>query len=471
VTKPPLRYLISAAACASALLLVAGTSPAMAGGASAARKLPTMHLPGFDALASIAAAPPTTAQCEATYHIACYSPNQLETAYNTAPLYKTGTNGKGQTIIIVDSYGSPTIAADLKTFDAGFHLQAPPSLKIIAPAGKIPPYDPSNATMVSWAGETTLDVEYSHAMAPDANILLVETPVAETEGSVGFPQIVKAEEYVIDHHMGGVISQSLAATEETFSSTTQIMGLRGAYKDALKNHVTVLGATGDNGATNQHFNGTLYTKPVVAWPATDPLVTAVGGTELHLNASGIATSPANVWDDSYNKTVNNLFFGSPTPHAIASGGGVSAVFSRPSYQNGVKGQVGSWRGVPDVDMSGACSGTVITYGSFGGQPAGYGLVCGTSEATPLFAGIVALADQMAGHPLGLINPALYSLSEMHAKGIVPVTKGSNTVSFTQSGTYYTIKGEKAAPVYSTSSGVGTVNAALFVPELVAAAGK
>jgi subtilase family serine protease len=305
-------------------------------------------------------------------------------------------------------------------------------------------------------------------MAPDANILLVKTPVAETEGSVGFPQIVKAEEYVIAHHMGGVISQSLAATEETFSSVKQIMGLRGAYIAAAKSNVTVLGATGDNGATNQHFNGTLYTKPVVAWPSTDPLVTAVGGTELHLNAGGTATSPANVWDDSYNKTVNTLFFGSSSPHALAAGGGTSADFARPSYQNSVKHQVGSARGVPDVTMSGACSGVVLTYDGFGGQTPGYYLTCGTSEATPLFAGVVALADQMAGHSLGLINPALYALSRMQAKGIVPVTKGSNTVSFTQSGTYYTVKGENAAPVYSTSSGVGTVNAALFVPELVAA---
>ena len=85
-------------------------------------------------------------------------------------------------------------------------------------------------------------------------------------------------------------------------------------------------------------------------------------------------------------------------------------------------------------MSGACSGLVDTYQSFGGEPAGWYVVCGTSEATPLFAGIVALTDQVAGHSLGLINPALYALSAEHAPGLVDITQGNNTVSFTQNGT-------------------------------------
>jgi subtilase family serine protease len=127
----------------------------------------------------------------------------------------------------------------------------------------------------------------------------------------------------------------------------------------------------------------------------------------------------------------------------------------------------SWaaRGVPDISMSAACDGAVDTYQSFGGQPAGWYPVCGTSEATPLFAGIVALADQVAGHPLGLINPALYLMSEGHLPGIVPVTSGNNTVSFTQNGQDDTMQGFSARPGYSLAAGVGTGNGALFVPEL------
>src|SRR5215472_2002746 len=165
--------------------------------------------------------PPTTAQCERSFHVACYSANQIEHAYGVPALFAKGIDGKGETIVLVDSFGSPTIAHDLKVFDATYHIPAPPSLKIIQPAGKVPPYKPTG-TRIGWAGETTLDVEYSHAMAPGAKILLVETPVAETEGVTGFPQIVKAESFVVAHHLGDVISQSFGATEESFPSPKSI---------------------------------------------------------------------------------------------------------------------------------------------------------------------------------------------------------------------------------------------------------
>ena len=417
--------------------------------------------------------PPTQAQCELAFTAPCYVPAQLETAYNEQPLFSSGITGKGQTIVIVDSFGSPTIQSDLATFDATFNLPAPPSFKIIQPAGKVPAYDPTNANGdVGWAGETTLDVEWSHAMAPGASILLVETPVAETEGTVGFPQIVKAENYVVNHHLGQVISQSFGATEPTFPSPASIYALRSAYFNAARNQVTVLAATGDGGATDySNAAGTLlYTHPAVDWPSTDPLVTAVGGTQLALLSDGSRTQADRVWNDTVNYALNNAFFGTPGPTATGTGGGLSTVFPRPSYQDGVAGLVGDHRGVPDIAMSAACSGLVDTYQSFGGEPAGWYVACGTSEATPLFAGIVALADQLAGHSLGLINPALYALSAAQAPGLVDVTTGNNTVEFLQNNQLYTVQGYHAGPGYDLASGVGTVNAALFVPELVQAAG-
>ena len=171
--------------------------------------------------------------------------------------------GAGKTIIIVDSFGSPTIKSDLATFDKAFNLPAP-QLTILQPAGKVPPFDPANATMVGWAEETSLDVEYSHAMAPGANIVLLETPVAETEGTVGFPEIIAAENFAINHHLGDVISQSFGATEQTFPSPRSIMKLRTAYINAAKHNVSVLASSGDTGVSNDHFNGTtLYTHRVV----------------------------------------------------------------------------------------------------------------------------------------------------------------------------------------------------------------
>jgi subtilase family serine protease len=244
-----------------------------------------------------------------------------------------------------------------------------------------------------------------------------------------------------------------------------VQALRGAYQLADSDHVTVLAASGDSGAADVGLDETTYYSfPVTSWPDSDPLVTGVGGTRLHFNAKGGPAAPA-VWNDTYNQAANELAEGDAGPNPLASGGGLSMFFTRPSYQHGVSGVVSGKRGVPDVSMSASCSGSVVTYGSFGGAPAGWSPTCGTSEATPLFAGIVALADQMAGHSLGLINPALYQLAAQHAAGIVPVTLGNNTVSFTQSGRKQTVTGYSARRGYDLATGVGTIDAQYFVPEL------
>ena len=462
------RSLSIAAGTAAMAAAAAGSGPlAAVGGASAATAASVVSItPAAVHVRGARSAPPNTAFCEKHYQIACYEPFQVQRAYNLKPLFKKGITGKGATIVIVDSFGSPTVRHDLAVFDKKFGLPAPPSLKIIQPAGKVAPYKPTS-TRAGWAGETDLDVEYSHVMAPGANILLVETPTSEEEGTTGFPQIVTAEKYVINHHLGGVISQSFSATEQTFPSKKSLLSLRGAYTDAAAKGVTVLAASGDSGAADVKFNEvTYYLHPVTSWPDSDPLVTGIGGTQLHLTDKGHTISPASVWNDTYNKATNEFIIGDKGPNPLAGGGGKSVIFGRPSYQNGVAGVVGGRRGVPDISMSGACNGAVDMYQSFKGQPAGWYPTCGTSEATPLFAGVVALADQVAGHPLGLINPALYAMSAGHAPGLVDVTKGSNIVSFKQGGKKHTVKGFKAVPGFDLASGVGTVNAALFVPQLV-----
>jgi subtilase family serine protease len=290
--------------------------------------------------------------------------------------------------------------------------------------------------------------------------------VSENEGTSGFPQIVTAEKYVIDHHLGGVISQSFSATEESFPTAQSLLALRGAYIDAARKGVTVLAAAGDSGAADVGPNGsTYYLSPVTSWPDSDPLVTGVGGTQLHLDDAGHHTAPDTVWNDTYNVPTQKYITGTAGPSPLAGGGGKSVIFSRPSYQKQVASVVGEQRGVPDISMSAACDGAVDVYQSFAGQPAGWYPTCGTSEATPLFAGIVSLVDQVAGHPIGLINPALYTMSAEAAAGIVDVTKGNNTVSFTQHGSLYTVTGFHAAKGYDLASGVGTIDAASFVPEL------
>jgi subtilase family serine protease len=389
-----------------------------------------------------------------------YAPSQLRAAYSLGKLQRTGIDGRGQTIVIVDSFGSPTIRHDLAVFDRTFHLPAPPSLKIIAPAGRIPRFNPSDGNMTGWAGETSLDVEWAHAMAPAARIVLAATPVSENEGRSGFPQIVTAEKYVLSHHLGGVISQSFSATEQTFPgqpSLRALSGLRAAYFLAAKPRyrVTVLTASGDSGATDYQANlNQLYTHPVTSWPDSDPLVTGVGGTDLTLNQAGQRAAPDAVWGQG----------------SEGGGGGRSVFFSTPAFQHGLP-FVSGRRGVPDVSMSAACDHAVWVYQSYPGTPPGWYTVCGTSEATPLFAGIIALAGQKAGHPLGNINPLLYRLAAQHAPGIVDITHGSNTVSFSQNGRNHTVSvtGGTAVPGYDLGSGVGTIDASKFVPELAALA--
>jgi subtilase family serine protease len=125
--------------------------------------------------------------------------------------------------------------------------------------------------------------------------------------------------------------------------------------------------------------------------------------------------------------------------------------------------------VPDIAMSAACNGAVAVYTSFQPGRVGWSEGCGTSEATPEFAGIVALADQVKGRGplgwLGLINPTLYKLAAEHAPGLVNVTSGNNTVSFYRGKKKYTVTGYRAHKGYSLVTGLGTINASLFVYEL------
>jgi subtilase family serine protease len=378
-------------------------------------------------------------------------PAQIERVYNVGPLRRRGIDGAHQTIVVVDSFGSPTIARDLAAFDTAFGLRAPASLRVIQPAGRVPRYRPTSGR-TGWASETTLDVEWAHAMAPAASIVLVETPTAENEGRTGFPQIVTAEKYALRHHLGQVISQSFGATEETFSSPAQLKALRGAYQLADRDRVTVLAASGDNGASGETYDmKSLYDRRVVEWPASDPLVTAVGGTQLHLSRAGQRLRPDAAWSDG--------------------GGGRSAVFARPAYQDGVRGLAGGARAIPDISMDASCSSSVAIYASYPGAGSSHWqTICGTSLATPLFAGVVAMADQVAGHALGLINPAIYQMVAARDPGLVDVTSGTNTVSGSHDGQPVTIQGFPARPGYDLVTGAGTVNAADFVPELARLAG-
>jgi subtilase family serine protease len=435
---------------AAALVALYATSTAGPAAASATRAA------GFEVVPAVAGhidartltSPLPTSQCLKLIGIHCYSPVQYRAAYNLGELYAHGVTGAGRTIVIVDSFGSPTIQHDLQVFDAKWGL--PDTAVQIVQAGVIPPFNPANPDHIGWASETTLDVEYAHAIAPGAKIVLVETPVAETEGVTGLPEMMHAEKALIEEGVGDVITQSFGATENTFpgfgqGNHTSLLALRYAFKAAAEHHVTVLASSGDNGATNQTLDGSsLYPYPVNSWPSSDPLVTSIGGTQLNLDDAGVRLAPDVVWNDGFG----------------AGGGALSSVFERPAFQDRVAGVVGDRRGTPDISMSAAVDGGAWVYYSFNPARAGWHIFGGTSEASPVFAGIVALADQVAGHRLGNINEALYELGGgKHAdrSGIVDVTVGNNS--------FGGVVGYSATTGYDLASGLGTIDADKFVRAL------
>jgi subtilase family serine protease len=401
--------------------------------------------------------PPDSSYCQSQDQINCYTPAQLQQAYDLRPLYAKGITGKGRRIVIVDAFGSPTIRHDLAEFSSEAGLPQA-GLEIMQPAGKVPAYNPSDSDQVGWAGEVTADVEAAHMIAPDAKIVLVEAP-----GDAY--QLDDALYYAIRHRLGDVISLSWGITEQLFNAV--IPDQESWFLAAARAHITIVDASGDSGATNPERNGTsLFTYAVTNWPATDPYVTAVGGTALNLDENGNRLSPDTVWNDTYNQAANQVWNGDNGPDALASGGGKSTMFATPWYQS--KRLTGGRRGIPDISMSASCSDTVDMYSTYAGQPAGWSPTCGTSESAPMFAAVVALAAQVAGRPLGLINPALYALLARRAPGIVVVTSGNNTVSFSQNGKRYTVHGYYARNGYSMTAGIGTVNAQYLVPELARA---
>jgi subtilase family serine protease len=452
-------------ACAAVLAAVAGstvadsavasgaTTAGSAGGSASDPGALIVHPAANDVhRVSMAPVPFSNAQCEATFQVSCYVPDQVEAAYNLPALYRQGIKGKGRTIVIVDAFGSPTISDDLLQFDQYLGLGTPP-LRIVK-VGHVPAFNPGNGDMIGWAGETTLDVEYAHAGAPAAKIVLVEV----AKGTV--QQLALGVKYAVQHKLGDVISLSWGEPEQALGRQF-VSAYSSIFSQAAKSHISVVVSSGDSGVSGQDDNGNYYRHPVASWPATSPFVTAVGGTRLNLNASGARNGNDTAWNDTYSADVNNFFFGNSGPNPLATGGAKSVDYGRPGYQKAVRSVTGSQRGIPDISMSASCSVAVNVFETFTGGQGGWTASCGTSESAPMFAAIIALADQVAGHGLGLINPALYALAARHAPGIVPVASGNNTVSVSG----VTVHGYSVRHGYNLVTGLGSVNGKYLVPEL------
>jgi subtilase family serine protease len=400
-------------------------------------------------LTLVAAQAPTDAACRAALGIPCYSPQEIQNAYGLTSILAAGYTGAGQTIVIIDSFGSPTIAQDLQTFDADYGLPDPPSFTVLAPLGTVP-FDPTNGDQVGWAFETTLDVEWAHAMAPNANIILLTSPVSQTEGVQGMAEFLFLERYALKSQLGKIISQSWGATENTLFTPAgrQVFeDFELFYEDAAQQNVTVLASAGDSGSANLGTNGTAYYPfPTVIFPASSPLVTAVGGTSLYADTNGNYQSET-VWNNS----------------SGAGGGGVSQYFSQPLYQrlllNSVQKKLGNHRGIPDVAYNADPTTGILVYAGFLPGAVGYYLTGGTSQGSPQWAGIIADANQLAGQPLGFLNLKLYSLGALvgQFQSFHDITIGNNG--------FAGVPGYTATTGWDLASGWGTPNLGKLVGEL------
>ncbi len=379
----------------------------------------------------------------------CYSPEQIQTFYDLNSLYAKGYEGQGITIVIIDAFGSPTIKSDLHTFDQTFGLPDPPKFDILSPLGQ-KPFNSNNTDMVGWAGETTLDVEWAHAIAPKANIVLLTSPETETEGVQGFPQFEQLSIYALDHKLGQVFSMSFGASEPTLVGDACKEGLgtgeslrddydKKVFERAQQEHITLLASSGDDGSTNVDCKQKPYNFQNVGWPASDPLVTAVGGTKLSLKDGAGHYGSEKIWDEL----------------GGAGGGGISQFYAEPDWQKQLPDQslLKGKRGIPDVAWGAAVN--IPYYHSYGGDIPGWTAIGGTSASAPQWAGLIALADQMAGKPLGFLNPALYKLA---GKGFHDVTKGNNGLDG--------VAGFQAGTGYDLASGWGTPDGAVLLPLLI-----
>jgi subtilase family serine protease len=525
------RLAAVAGLCAVTGAVMAGTAVASGtgthassarGGTSLAVEVPKSALTGHQQASTAACTLPDGSTVQ-LFH--CYTPKQIRAAYGVnkvAPLSKGVHNyGQGQTIVLVDAYGSPTAAADLQHFHDTFFPNLPdPKFRQVFPNGNPQFHNTCHGNGLSgscaaanWSGEATLDIEWAYSIAPKAHLILVGVPPAETLGVQGFPNLFKAISGLIKSEPSGTLfSMSLSAAEQTFggAAKTQTARFDKVFQQGLAKNDNFFAATGDYGTYNfakQHKESSRYPYPTVGWPATSPYVVAVGGTQLQRGWRWDPTSndPSTLaywnWLDHGNsQAVWNESWG-----PIATGGGASVVYSRPPWQSGVDPGYGDHRLVPDTAWNAAVNGGVDVYitaypqFNCGNSTGCWTVFGGTSAATPQTAGLTALVNAARKHegkgPIGFLDPLLYSgVGASDYTDIVPKHygsapksfAGSDVVGITSSGQFQTVTVNKSvgdlvdnqlwqAPVagypttkgYDATTGWGTPKANQFVASLAA----
>jgi hypothetical protein len=361
--------------------------------------------------------------------------------YGVNDLWKKGIDGAGVTVAYIVTNPDPGLAASMATYDAAMDLPPANITQMALPA----PGNPSFVCQIECStGEDRLDAEAIHSMAPYANIIFVHPSVPETIGMQGWPQVAQAIKMIADQHLADIITVSLGDGENDFindptnpTATQQaaIHSLDPAFLDAAAHNIPVMFAAGDCGPTDPPVLGDTgqCTPPIgvtAGHPVDSPWVTAVGGT---IPNPGLATPGG--------RTAPDALWTAPNDNSDAESAGISTVYPKPYWQQGIPALDGvTGRAFPDIAMDADD---------------------GTSQASPTFAGILALATQLRGADLGTVNPAIYAIGPRGAKaGIIDVPAG-----YTDSA--YGVTGFSTGPGYDIASGWGTIYAPAFVPALIA----
>ena len=458
---------------------------------------------------------PVPVHMYAGYH--CYTPSDIAAAYGVDNLHRGGLMGDGQTIVLVDSYGSPTAANEIKVFhDTFFNGLPDPNFTEWYPFGNpTTNYTCTRSAGLSgpcsaagWSEEATLDIEWAYAMAPKAQIVLLATPPAETLGVPGLPNMFKAIQMAIDRYpKGTVFSQSFGLAENTFggAALNQMQAFDQTYQNGINKGDSFLASSGDQGNGGNDKNHKLsgvYSTTVVGFPAVSPLVTAVGGTQLMYGWTWAPTVTGPAFLDPQQTQPNPAYFNSnvggmtePLWNECATfgggncvtGGGKSSFFAAPSYQSSQSSINGGMRSIPDLSWNAAVNGGVLIYIS--AYPTairkGWHVIGGTSASSPQVAGVIALANEaraaVSKEPLGNLGPHIYALGNQDAatgpdstfvgnatsifRDIVPHTFGSAAIKLDNNQWFDPAPPYFATTGYDLTTGFGSPRADRFVAAL------
>jgi len=351
-----------------------------------------------------------------------YDSAEIQTAYGLDGLYKNGLDGAGQTIVIVDAFGSNTILADANLFSSlnGLPLLTPSNFQIVgATTCTATPKDTAECLGGGWNLETTLDVEWAHSIAPGANIALV------LAADNSFTNLDAANLFAVENKLGNVISNSFGIQEIILAelAPSELVVENNIAELAAATGISLDVSSGDSGdfvAVDEAELGVAVAS--VSANADSPFATGVGGTSTFLDAHNNIELETG-WG------LNETRIANPTPNPpvipplqfgfiFGAGGGTSAVYAKPSFQ---KSLPGSGRLVPDVSMNAdpeTGSEIIVTPDSVPGDPQFVEVFGGTSLSCRMFSGLWAIANQAAGTPLGQAAPYLYKL---HGGAISDVT--------------------------------------------------